>query len=218
MKYRNVIFDLDGTLLDTSRGIIESIQYTIAQTGMRELSEQELMAFMGPPLTGSFEKICGCSEEEAQQATGIFRSHYQKGAVFHAKPYDGIAELCRKLRELGMKIGVATNKPGRFAVPLIQKFGLDKYIDPVFGADESGKLSKSDLIRLCTEAMGGSQADTVLIGDTVNDSAGAERAGVAFIAVTYGFGFRSAEDAAGYPCIGTADIPMQILRILMDDF
>ena len=211
---KNVIFDLDGTLLDTGRGIIESAKHTIDVMGLRELSDNELRSFVGPPLKKSFMNICGCSEETANEAVHTFRAYYQDGAVLHAEPYQGMTGLCEMLICRGIKLGVATNKPNRFAVALINNFGLSPYFTCIKGADEAATLSKTDLIRLCMQEMGATESDTVLIGDTDNDAAGAEQAGIGFIAVTYGFGYETAEDCSGFPCIGTADTPMQIADVL----
>lgn len=211
---KNIIFDLDGTLLDTSQGIIESVQYTTEKLKMKQLNENELRLFIGPPLKKSFIDICKCSETEAQKAVIVFRSYYQEGAVFHAKPYDGIEELCRGLCEHEIRIGVATNKPQRFAVPLIQKFGLDRYIDLVCGADEEGKHGKADLICQCISKMDGTVSETLFVGDTENDANGAHDAGVEFIAVTYGFGFKKGEIIENSHFIGVVDDPMAILDML----
>jgi len=212
---KNVIFDLDGTLLDTSGGVIESVKYTMAKMNFKALSDQEVRYFIGPPLKTAFVSLCGCSENEALTAVNVFRKYYQDGAVFNAKLYSGIEDLCRCLCDIGIRIGVATNKPERFATLLIEKFELKQYIYSVCGADESGKLSKTDLIKLCMEQMGGDLLDTILVGDTENDAIGAKEVGVKFVAVTYGFGYRSVDDTSTYPCIGTIDSPKDLLKIIV---
>ncbi len=212
---KNVIFDLDGTLIDTSRGIIESIRHTARVMNLAELPENILISFIGPPLQKSFMDCYGCTVNQAQEATGIFRDYYQNGAVLHADIYQGIYDLCYKLKSHGIKMGVATNKLHRFAVDLIKNFGLDTYCSTIFGADEGGKLTKADLIQLCIKEMGAAKSDTVLIGDTDNDAIGANLAGISFLAVTYGFGFQSDMKSLNYPCIGIADSPKQVADILM---
>lgn len=213
---KNVIFDLDGTLLDTSRGILESVDHTISEMGLKPISMDEALSFIGPPLRCSFTGICGCTEEEVQRATEIFRSHYQNGAVLHAQEYEGIGWLCERLDERGIRMGVATNKPQRFAEALLKEYGLIGFFDSVCGADESGRLSKADLIRRCMAGMGASREETVLVGDTDNDVVGAESAGVKFIAVTYGFGFKKASDLENIKYIGSADTPSKVFEIIMD--
>ena len=212
---RNVIFDLDGTLLDTSPGIIESVQYTIRELGWQTLNKQQLLSFIGPPLGASFVHCCGCSPEEAQHAVTVFRKYYQEGAVFDANPYDGILQLCAAFCARGIRMAAATNKPERFAVALLHRFGLDEYIHPICGADEEGTLKKSDLIRLSMQGMQAEVPETVLIGDTENDAEGARQTGVHFLAVTYGFGFRTAEDVKDYAAIGIAETPAGIADILL---
>lgn len=217
MGIKNVIFDLDGTLLDTSKGIIESVEHTIKTMQLAELTEDELKSFIGPPLKKSFMNTCGCSEAQAVEAVRVFRAYYQDGPVMYAKHYQGLPSLCEELKRKGIKMGVATNKPNRFAVELIHSFDLDNYCTFVFGADEKGELSKRDLIKLCMKDMNAVESETVLIGDTDNDAIGAEQAGISFIAVTYGFGFRAGDKCTEYPCIGVADSPLQIADILMNN-
>ena len=212
---RNVIFDLDGTLADTSPGIIESVEHTVGVMGWAPLDRKQLLSFIGPPLRRSFAACCGCSEEEAQEAVTVFRTHYQAGAVLHAEVYPGIRQLCAMLRERGIGMAVATNKPQRFAEALVQHFGLGDYLSPVCGADEAGRLKKADLIRQGAEGLHAALSETVLIGDTDNDAEGAAAAGVQFLAVTYGFGFRTPEDVSGFAHIGTADSPLRIAGILL---
>lgn len=214
MRIDNVVFDLDGTLLDTSNGIIESVRHTIDVLRQPALSDNQLRAFIGPPLKKSFVKICGFSEVLADEAVRVFRAYYQEGAVLHATQYQGLTDLCEILISKDIKMGVATNKPNRFAVALIKQFGLDKYIKSVFGADEKGVLSKRDLIDLCMKDMNALRSNTVLIGDTDNDAIGAEQAGIQFIAVTYGFGFKAGEDIIEHPCVAMVDSPIQIADVI----
>lgn len=215
MRLKNVVFDLDGTLIDTSRGIFESIRHTAHVMNFPELPDKILMSFIGPPLWKSFINHYGCSENQAQEATRVFREHYQSGTVLHANLYQGISELCLKLDSHGIKMGVATNKPHRFAIDLIKHFGLDTYCCSVFGADEDNVLSKADLVHLCMQEMKANKFDTVLVGDTNNDAIGANQVGIPFIAVSYGFGFWPHTSNSEYSCIGVADSPKQIADILM---
>ena len=158
----NCIFDLDGTLLDTSEGIVESVRYAVRELGYEELPYETLLRFVGPPVQTSFRTFCGCSEKEAQDAANVFRDYYKEKALLKAVPYDGIFDLCRR-------------------------------------------------------EMQADRENSVLVGDTINDAVGAERSGTKFIAVTYGFGFRTKEDAEKHPIIGVADTPLKIAKILLNE-
>ena len=210
----NVIFDLDGTLLDTRKGLIESARYTACELGWEALPYETLLKFIGPPIQNSFIQYYGCDRMTAQKAADIFRDYYKNTALFLAEPYEGIYDLCGILKEKNIRMSVATYKREDYAVMLLKHFHFDRYCDPMHGADNLNILKKEDIIRLCMKEMGASEENCVLVGDTVNDAKGALLAGIPFIAVTYGFGFKTAEDTAEYPCIGVAGSPIETADIV----
>lgn len=212
---KNVIFDLDGTLLDTREGVIESAKYAARQMGYDELPYDTMLSFVGPPIQNSFMKHYGCDQETAQRAANIFRDYYKNTALLLAEPYEGIYDLCRLLKENGVRMSVATYKREDYALTLLRHFDFHKYCDPMHGADNNNVLKKEDIVRMCQEEMGATREDSVLIGDTDNDAKGAVKANTPFIAVTYGFGFRSEGDVAEYPHIGIANTPMEIADIIL---
>ena len=212
---KNVIFDLDGTLLDTSIGILDSVRYTIAALSYSELSYDKLLTFVGPPIQQSFMEHFGCSAETAQRAADIFRNYYKDVALLRAAPYEGIYDLCDELKRRGMKLAVATYKREDYALTLLKHFQFDKYCNPMHGADGNNQLKKNDIVQMCMLEMDATPDNTVLVGDTYHDAAGAIEAGVEFLAVTYGFGFQDGADLNGYNYIGIADKPKTVADILL---
>lgn len=212
---KNVIFDLDGTLLDTSEGVIESAKYAIQQMGYKDLEHETMLTFVGPPIQNSFRKHYGCTEEEAQKAANIFREHYKNKALLLAKPYDGIYELCELLKSQGINMAVATYKREDYALTLLKHFCFDKYCNPMHGADNNNILKKEDIVYMCIQEMGATKNDCVLVGDTDNDAKGAVKAETSFIAVTYGFGFKSEKDVSMYPHVGVARTPSEVAEIIL---
>jgi phosphoglycolate phosphatase len=213
---QNVIFDLDGTLLDTKEGIFESIAYAAGVLGYPQLSEQQLMTCLGPPIQQSFITHYGCDAAEAQRAAEVFRDYYKSGALLKARPYRGIFSLCKRLKANGIRMAVATYKREDYALKLLRHFGFDRYCDPMHGGDTDNRLTKSDIVRLCQTEMGTDAAHSVLVGDTRHDALGAQQAGTPFLAVTYGFGFHTAADAGEFPHIGIAAKPADIADILLN--
>lgn len=209
MKYNTVIFDLDGTLLDTTQGVLESAVYAAKSLEFDELPYETMLKFVGPPIQNSFKEYYGCDGAQAQKAADIFRSYYKEKALLKAVPYDGIYELCEKLRAMGLKLAVATYKREDYAITLLNHFGFDRYCVCMHGADNNNVLKKSDIVNLCVSETDSTPETSVLVGDTLHDALGAKQAGIDFIAVTYGFGFRK-NDTIPYPCVGVADKPVEI--------
>ena len=209
---KNVIFDLDGTLLDTSEGILLSVEHTVKELGYGELTLEQKLSFIGPPVQVSLKRLYGLSDEEAQMGAGVFREFYKDRALLKAKPYEGIYELCRTLKNRGIGMAVATYKREDYAVKLLKHYDFDRYCNPMHGADNNNVLKKEDIVMMCVNEMGAGKEECVLIGDTDNDARGAKEAGIPFIAVTYGFGFKSRDDLKDYPHIGIASTPMDVTQ------
>lgn len=212
---RNVIFDLDGTLLDTREGILESVRYTVKELGFYELQKEDLLKFVGPPIQQSLMSFFECNQETAQKGANIFREYYKTRALLKAKPYKGIYELCERLKKSGIEMAVATYKREDYALTLLRHFGFEKYCNSMHGADNNNILRKEDIVRMCQNELGARKEDSVLIGDTEHDAIGAIKAETPFLAVTYGFGFKNEEDVNFYPHIGVASTPLEIASIIL---
>lgn len=208
-----VIFDVDGTLLDTSEGLKSSVNYTIKQHGLSPLSDEILDTFIGPPIQDSFAKAYGLEGEILQELATTFRDRYKEYDLLKAKPYEGIYEVFEKLCQKGIKLAIATYKRQDYAVAILKHFGFDRYTDIMYGGDHENKLKKRDIIEKCLTDMGISEySNAVMIGDSDNDAIGAMNIGTKFIGVTYGYGFKNVEDVEKYPTIGVAKTPLELLK------
>lgn len=190
MKYEAVFFDLDGTLLDTSPGVIKAIGHVVKEYRLPELSEEVKRSFIGPPIQDSFERQYGLTKERAWEIATCWREIYKDEYLLYAGPYDGIYELLEYCHKAGVRTGVATNKREDYTRTLLDHFKFTPLFDCIAGTDMEGKLKKADLIRVCMERTGVTEPrNCLMVGDTRNDKDAAERAGVDFLGVTYGFGF-----------------------------
>ncbi len=194
INYNTVLFDLDGTLLDTSEGIINSIIYTEKHVPLPAISQEQRNRFIGPPLLASFMRAYHLEEKDALYAVEIYRERYQQKGAMEACVYNGLFELLNDLRLSGRKLAVATLKLEEYAGKVLKHFGLESYFDCVVGSDLMGKKTKADIVRRCLEQMDCHDlSSAVLIGDSQYDMDGALESGIQFIGVTYGFGFSSAD-------------------------
>lgn len=191
--YKSIIFDLDGTLLDSSMGILEAVQITLKELNMPMLPPEILKTFIGPPIQNSLEKHFGLTSAKAMEIANKFRANYKEYSLLQATLYPGILELCAKLKAQGHKLAVATYKSHDNAMKILEHFGFMEYCDYALGSDKEGKYSKADIIRLCIEQLGSDLDECVMIGDSKADADGARKVGIDFIALTYGFGFKPNE-------------------------
>ena len=104
MEYNTFLFDLDGTLIDSSEGIINSVIYALKKFGIEETEREKMHAFIGPPLTDSFTKYYGFSEEESWKAVVAYREYYQDKGIFECKLYDGIPDVLKAVKQAGKKL------------------------------------------------------------------------------------------------------------------
>lgn len=218
MNICTVIFDLDGTLLDTTEGVLESIMYTAKKLKFDDLPHELLLKCIGPPIQSSFIKHYGCGIEQARRATKIFREYYKKEALFKAVPYDGIYNLCQYLFINGYRMAIATYKREDYALKLLEKFHFNQYFSVIHGADNESILTKVDIINMCIDELEADRDQCVLIGDTEHDALGAEKSQINFIGVTYGFGFHSTSEVYKYKNIGTASFPLEILKFIDSNY
>ena len=191
MSYSNYLFDLDGTLTDPGVGIKNSIRYALEKRGYSPLREDELNAFIGPPLLDTFQKYCHVSREESAELVTTYREYFSTRGMFENTVYEGIPEALAALRERGAKLYVATSKPEPFAVRILEHFDLAKYFEFIGGStmDET-RTDKAEVIAYVLETAGLRPEESVMIGDRRYDVRGGKTCGLATVGVLFGYGDR----------------------------
>lgn len=198
-EYQTYLFDLDGTITDSSAGITNSVMYALKKFGIEEGDRRKLYKFIGPPLTDSFREYYGFSEKKAWEAVAYYREYYQEKGIFENKVYDGFEDMLRTLKSAGKRLIVATSKPEIYAGRIIEHFGLSSYFDYVAGMElDGGRGTKAEVIRYALKVCGIEDKQTVLmVGDREHDVIGAKEAGIDCLGVLYGFGDREELERAG---------------------
>lgn len=204
-NYKLIIFDMDGTLADTSPGIFNSIRYTENKMNLPEITEEQMYSHVGPPMEVSYNRNFGLEGDALKQAVSYHKEYAMMQGYKELKFYDGIVELIAKLRECGIKTAVATLKAHTTALKIFDSFGMQDTFDQVIGAKAEQPMTKAEMLVYCANQCGCDLKDTVLIGDSQYDAIGAKEAGIDFIGVTYGFGFRSHEDVMEYDNVAICD-------------
>lgn len=195
-----ILFDLDGTLTESGEGIMKSVQYALGKMGKPEPDLQKLRVFIGPPLLEQFMKYAGMSREEAKQAVSCYHERFTAKGMFENRPYPGIPEMLETLKKNGFLLAVASSKPEKFVIQILEHFHIKKYFDEVAGSEMDGSRSKKvDVIEEVLRRLGRSAAkDRILmVGDKEHDVIGAREAKIPCVAVAYGYGTMEELEAAG---------------------
>lgn len=190
--YKYLMFDLDGTLVESGDGIVASAKHALQVMGREVPNDETLLKFIGPPLFDSFTEHCNMTAKEADEAIDIYRKHYEAEGYLLAPMYEGVEAMLGALRDRGYILMVVTSKPFDIAEKIIEKHGLDKYFVNLTGpTHEEKNLHKDVMIRRAFEKNGITDPKSaVMIGDRKFDIDAADKNGVDSIAVLYGYGSR----------------------------
>lgn len=199
MRYRNILFDLDGTLTASGEGITRAVQYALEKLGVPEPDLDRLRPFIGPPLMESFQKYYTLSEEESEKGCAYYREYYDRQGKYENQVYAGIPEMLDRLRENGKQVCVVTAKGENFARDILEHFDLTRRFDAIVGQRVDGlSVPKADLIRQMLEMQNITEpSETVMVGDRENDMTAAAESGVHSIGALYGYGSRKELQEAG---------------------
>jgi phosphoglycolate phosphatase len=198
MKQINtVLFDLDGTLTDPQKGIINSILFSLDKMQINESNIQELDTFIGPPLRDSFAGRYNLSHERADLAVQYYREYYAERGIFENNIYDGVHELLEYLTANNYRLFVATSKPTVFAIKVLEHFNLANFFTGIIGSNlDNTRSDKSEIIAHVISEYQLEVIHAIMIGDRKHDIIGAKNNLMKSIGVTYGYG--SAEELSSH--------------------
>lgn len=214
--YQYILFDLDGTLTNSELGITKSVQHALKKFGIEVEDRTVLRPFIGPPLGESFQVYYGLSKDESEKAIEYYRERFSVKGLYENEVYPGVEKMLQDLKESGKKLIVATSKPEKFTMIILEHFDLLKYFDFVAGATLDGSRGeKADVIRYALEMSGiNDKSEVIMVGDRKFDILGAKENGLVSMGVLYGFGDREELMEAGADYI--VDTAEDIAKILLD--
>lgn len=203
---RAIVYDLDGTLVDSRADLASAVNATLEDLGLPARSADEVASFVGEGAEKLVRRSLGpAHEHRLPEALPLWLRRYGERLVERTRPYRGIEEA---LALPPLARAVLTNKPGKLAREILVRLGLAPWFQRVVGGDEAVKKpDPAGLLSLCA-ALGASPAETLLVGDSPIDVATGSAAGVPVCAVTWGFGPSEALARSGplYSCETTADL------------
>lgn len=190
--YKNIIFDLDGTLADTAPDIINCLKQSFEKVlQMKDVKIKE--SIIGPPVSEMFKIIMpGLNREKVEALTKMFRACYDKSLFLDTYLYEGVKDLLQALTEQSYKIFIVTNKPALPTKKILKKLKID-FFDKVITPDiqEKKKLNKSEMLKFLISDCCLDASKSVMVGDTENDITAARENDIDSVAVLYGYSVES---------------------------
>ncbi len=195
-----IIFGFDGTIADTSPGILHCLNTTATSMGHNPIEHNRLYGIIGFPLADGLRKLYNMTEDEIEYAVNNYSKLYSiKGKeMFYL--YDGVEDSLEKLKNDGYLLAIATQKHEMYTKDMLAVHNTSKYFDAICATDVGADLNKYNLLHMACDKLGAAIEDSVFIGDNFIDAVGAADIGMDFAAVLYGWGFRSKQEAEPYKC------------------
>ncbi len=188
--YETIIFDLDGTLLDTLDDLHAAVNYALEQCGLPLCTRVQVRSYVGDGVVMLMKRAAGAvSAETLESLLTAFRAHYGAHCKDKTRPYEGVMELLNTLKAQGKKTAVLSNKPD-FAVKLLAEEYFPNLLQSAVGENEAAGIRKKpapDSLFAVLEELHAEKESTVYVGDSEVDIQTAQNAGVACISVTWGF-------------------------------
>lgn len=203
-KYDVIAFDLDGTLSDPAKGLIQGFVYCFKKLGLPYDNQEELRKYIGPSLYEEWQEDFGFTPQEANDAIEVFREYYNIYGWWDNELYDGIPEMLSALKKAGKKVVLATSKPLDTAKKVLALFGLTDYFDFIGGAVSHQNDQKWQVLNWSLSSVGvdlndpDSLAKCILVGDRKYDAEGAKICGIDSMGVLYGHGTEEEIYASGF--------------------
>ncbi len=214
-RYGYVLFDFDGTVVDTGEGILKSLQYSFEQMGHEIPEAEELKKFIGPPIHYSYTHFYNVSEDEVGMYIKKYRERYKIKGIYECVLYDGMKELLCELKKRGVKLGIASSKPEHLIYSVADYLGVTEFFDAIVGVkiDDSNHSSKTGLVLEAMSQLGAEDKGQVLmVGDRCFDIDGAAGAGVDSCGALWGYG--NEEEFRQHNATFIINEPSEVLSLL----
>ncbi|MEN7973653.1 MAG: HAD-IA family hydrolase [Verrucomicrobiota bacterium] len=194
-----IIFDLDGTLIDSRADLTAGINHMRGHYGLEPLPLETVSRYIGNGVRLLVERSLQGADVDLEEALQINKDYYFSHLTVHTTPYAGIKEGIPRLATAGHKLALLTNKPGDPSREILKHFGFDGYFGSILGGGDIENLKpEPDGVFRCMETAGMEIPNVWMVGDHYTDLAVAKNAGIKSAFVNYGFGEERGYEASEY--------------------
>lgn len=187
MQIKNILFDFDGTLVDSAPGIVKTMEQTFLQMGIKLPAAAEMRATIGLPLWQALQRLGALTDADANRAVDIYRELFPVYEVNYIQVFDGVVDTLKNLRERCIRMAIVTSRDAMSLDLVADKRGLTHFFETrVTGADGLTPKPAPDMVLALLDRMHILPEETLVVGDTTFDIEMGNRAGCHTCAVTYG--------------------------------
>ena len=212
-----ILWDLDGTIMDSQEGILETMRLTLAQLDCEIPAPEDLFSWIGPPFPSSLRRWTHLDEGGIAEAIQVYREFYESKGTLLSRPFPGVLEIITALHERGVVQGLATSKPRTSALRMLERVGvLGAFSATGCAADDETRGTKLEVMSDALaelEEIGITSNQLVMIGDRIHDFEAAAELGLTSIGVTWGYG-NDEERAVATRCVASPD---ELYALLVGD-
>jgi HAD superfamily hydrolase (TIGR01509 family) len=184
---KNIIFDLDGTLVDSKRDIAAAQHWVLGQLGIHSYRPEELYPLIGKPLAETFAALLPADlHQRIPEATELYKNHYPPRALETTTLFPGVKETLETLRTRGIRLATATTKLSAGTRRVLTHFGIAELFAQIQGSDNIPFKPDPFIITKILEEQSWTKSETLMVGDTDNDIMAGKRANIPTCGVTYG--------------------------------
>jgi len=219
-KTHSVLFDLDGTLVDSQPGIVASCLAALCALGHKPDEALDVKRLIGPPLEDVMTVLLqSYGDDRVGEAVVAYRRHYGESGLLGSEPYPGIVNALREIRQAGLRLYLATSKREAFARRILQHLELATYFDGVYGSVPGGKLDhKPELLAHILSEENIAASRSLMVGDRQHDIIGAHAVKMRSLGVLWGYGSRDELEMVGVDQLveSTSDLAHVVLSIVTE--
>ena len=192
-RFKAVLFDFDGTLVDSVSDLRVALNRVLGRKGRRPVSDDEVRLMVGDGAAKLVERGFAATgepwpEEDIPILTDVFIDFYDGKGAAMTKAYPGVMDVLKKLKDEGIKLGVCTNKPQGPTDSILRELGMASFFDAVIGGDALAvRKPHAGHVEAVLDKLGVSKAEAAFVGDSPNDVAAGHNAGLPVVAVSYGY-------------------------------
>lgn len=218
--FNSLLFDLDGTLVDTAPDLINALNHVFTEQGLSPVPSSLVRPYVGLGALAMLQQgflYHGLEAEEThlQRAHGIFRSYYEGNICVESLAYNGVWDVIPALHKEGYRLSVCTNKPEYLAVDLLERLDLSKYFSAICGSDSvPNRKPHRDHLAITAERAGASLKHSVMVGDASPDVDGARNASIPIIGFDYGYSTIAMSELSPDILLSSfSDLPDALIRL-----